>query len=57
VACLASPRELGLNLPAELKTADLRPMPVESLDDLIEAFRRLDRVTLIEARLPIRVTG
>jgi hypothetical protein len=56
VVCLASPKELGLALPAPLKTPDLTPMPVASLDEVVSTYRRLDG-TLVEARLPIRVTN
>jgi len=55
VVCLASPKELGLALPAQLKTPDLTPMPVASLDEVVSTYRRLDG-RLVEARLPIRVT-
>ncbi|MCC2662909.1 MAG: peptidoglycan-binding protein [Geminicoccaceae bacterium] len=55
VACLASPVEVGLRLPPQLKTPDLEPMPVRSLDEIVTAFRQLDSTSLVEARLPIRV--
>ncbi len=55
VACLASPVEVGLRLPPQLKTPDLEPMPVRSLDEVVTAFRQLDATSLVEARLPIRV--
>ena len=55
VACLASPVELGLRLPPPLKTPDLVPMPVSSLDEVVAAYRQLDSTTLVEARLPIQV--
>jgi hypothetical protein len=42
-------------LPASLKTADLTPMPVASLDEVVSTYRKLDG-RLVEARLPIRVT-
>jgi peptidoglycan hydrolase-like protein with peptidoglycan-binding domain/curli biogenesis system outer membrane secretion channel CsgG len=54
VACLASAAEVGLRLPPPLKTPDLQPMPVGSLDEVVAAYRALDGV-LAEARLPIRV--
>jgi len=56
VACVASQRELGLRLPQELKTDDLAPMPVETLDEVVGAFEEIDGVSLAQARLPIRVT-
>ena len=55
VACVASPMELGLRLPPALKTPDLVPMPVRSLDEVVAAFRELDGTSLVESRLPIRV--
>lgn len=57
VVCMASPKELGLQLPAELKTQDLRPMPVDALDEVITAFERIDRANLVQARLPITVAN
>jgi peptidoglycan hydrolase-like protein with peptidoglycan-binding domain/curli biogenesis system outer membrane secretion channel CsgG len=55
VACLASLVELGLRLPPAFKTADLKPIPVHSLDEVAEAYRKLDGVGLVETRLPIQV--
>jgi peptidoglycan hydrolase-like protein with peptidoglycan-binding domain/curli biogenesis system outer membrane secretion channel CsgG len=56
VACIASPAELGLNLPPSLKTADLRPMPVHSIDEVVTAYQRLAGAAgMVETRLPIRV--
>jgi peptidoglycan hydrolase-like protein with peptidoglycan-binding domain/curli biogenesis system outer membrane secretion channel CsgG len=56
VACLASPAELGLDLPPSLKTVDLKPMPVHSIDEVVAAYRHLaSAVGMVEARLPIRV--
>jgi curli biogenesis system outer membrane secretion channel CsgG len=54
VLCLAAPSELGVRLPPQLRTPDLAPMPVRSLDEVVTAYRQLDR-GLVEARLPIRV--
>jgi peptidoglycan hydrolase-like protein with peptidoglycan-binding domain/curli biogenesis system outer membrane secretion channel CsgG len=55
VVCFASPKEVGVSLPRELKRDDLTPLPVGSMDELIEAFNKVDSVTLVKARLPIRV--
>jgi peptidoglycan hydrolase-like protein with peptidoglycan-binding domain/curli biogenesis system outer membrane secretion channel CsgG len=55
VLCLASPSELGVRLPPQLRTPDLAPMPVRSLDEVAAAYRQLDDDRLVEARLPIQV--
>ena len=55
VVCLASDRELSLQLPKELKVADLAPLPVQSMQALIDFYRKLDRAGLSVARLPISV--
>ena len=57
VVCVASRKELGLRLPQQLKTQDLTPMPVQSVEELVAAFREIDRTDVVEARLPIRVTN
>ena len=38
VACLASEVEVGLRLPPSLKTADLVPLPVSSVDEVVSAL-------------------
>ncbi|MEM7042225.1 MAG: DUF4384 domain-containing protein [Pseudomonadota bacterium] len=55
VACLASEVELGLRLPPPLKTADLVPLPVSSIDEIVGAYRKLGRQSVVEARLDITV--
>ncbi len=55
VMCLASEREVGLELPAKLKKKDLTPLPVRSFDDLIRTFQKVDAKGLVQARLPIQV--
>ena len=55
VLCLAAPTEVGLRLPPQLRTPDLAPMPVESLDQVAAAYRDVDSSRVVEARLPIRV--
>ena len=58
--CLASARELGLQLPHELKKSDLEPLPVQTMEDLISAFERIDsrvdRNSVSVARMPIVVS-
>ena len=55
VACLASDRELSLQLPKELKVADLAPLPVQSMQALVDFYRQLDTKGLAVARIPISV--
>lgn len=53
--CLASDRELSLQLPQELKKADLAPLPVTSMDALIDYYKKLDTRGLAVASIPITV--
>lgn len=53
--CFASAKEIGLSLPSNLKTGDLVPLPVGSIDDLVSIFKRTDPTGLALARLPITV--
>jgi len=55
ITCLASDRELSLQLPRELKVADLAPLPVKSMESLINFYRQLDTKGLAVARLPVEV--
>jgi peptidoglycan hydrolase-like protein with peptidoglycan-binding domain len=55
VVCLSSNKEVGLRLPERLKTDDLRPLPVGSIDDLVSTFKRIDSTGVAQARLLIRV--
>lgn len=55
VACIASPRDLTGDLPEALNIPDLTPIPGQSLDDIIEAYRDLDRENIALARLDLRV--
>lgn len=57
VLCVASDVELGLQLPPALKTQDLAPLPVKSLDEIVEAFREAGkgRVRVVQTRIPITV--
>jgi peptidoglycan hydrolase-like protein with peptidoglycan-binding domain/curli biogenesis system outer membrane secretion channel CsgG len=55
ILCLASPSEVGLRLPQPLRTADLMPMPVDSLDQVASAYREIASNQVVEARLPIRI--
>jgi curli biogenesis system outer membrane secretion channel CsgG len=55
VACVASPLELGLKLPEPFKVQDLEPLPVSSLKDVVESFRRAGSGQISEGWLPIEV--
>jgi hypothetical protein len=55
VACVASPLELGLKLPEPFKVQDLEPLPVSSLKDVVESFRRAGNGQISEGWLPIEV--
>lgn len=55
VICFASPKEIGQTLPEKLKTADLSPLPLRSIEELGSAFKMADSTGLVEARLPITV--
>lgn len=55
ILCLASAREVGIDLPAQLKGKDLAPLPVKSLDDIRAAFSTLDE-SVISKRLSVQVT-
>jgi len=55
VACLSSSRELGLSLPDALKLQDLQALPVRSLDEVVGAFKALDRAGIRESRLSINI--
>ncbi|MGH8602066.1 MAG: DUF4384 domain-containing protein [Gammaproteobacteria bacterium] len=55
VACLSSSRELGLSLPDALKLQDLQVLPVRSLDEVVGAFKALDRAGIRESRLSINI--
>lgn len=55
--CVAADLELGTQLPPALKVQDLAPLPVKSLDEVVEAFRKVggNRVRFVQARVPITV--
>ena len=55
IACLASEVEVGLRLPPSLKTADLAPLPVNSINEVVDAYRQLGRQSVVESRLDITV--
>ena len=55
VACVASNDELGMKLPDTLKREDLAPLPVTSLQDVINNFRQLGGGSLAEKWLSIEV--
>ena len=55
VACLAADQEAGLKLPAQLKTEDLKPLPVSSLDELASQIRGASGGRVTDARLTAEV--
>lgn len=55
IACVASTKELALRLPDEIKMPDLTPIPDRSLDDIIEAYRDLDRENVVLTGLDLKV--
>lgn len=55
VACVASALELGVKLPEPLKVQDLEPLPVRSLQEVVESFRRAGGGQISEGWLPIEV--
>ncbi len=55
VACVASYKEVGMSVPENLKIADLTPVPVNTLDEVVNIYRRLDPAGAVDARLKIRV--
>jgi hypothetical protein len=54
VLCVASPEDIGARIPDRLRP-DLEALPVESLDAVAEAWRRLAPDTLTQARLLVQV--
>lgn len=57
VACLASHKEIARALPSYLKVADLTPLPIRSLEQLVAAYKRIDPKGLVEKHLAIRVAN
>ncbi len=55
VVCLASYKEVGTKLPEAYKVADLTPLPVDSMSQLVSSFSRIDPTHLARARVTIRV--
>jgi peptidoglycan hydrolase-like protein with peptidoglycan-binding domain len=55
ILCIASRGERGLRLSNALKTADLTPIPIGSLEEIVVSFEEAGRSELAEARLPISV--
>ena len=53
--CLASTQELGVKLPVHFKVADLEPIGVPSLDDVIKTFQALDPHGLSYQRMRVSV--
>ncbi len=57
ILCVASRTERGLQVSDALKTPDLTPIPVGSLEDVAASFEHAGREELAEARLPISVVA
>lgn len=57
ILCVASRTERGLQVSDALKTPDLTPIPVASLEEVAASFKRAGRDELAEARLPISVVA
>jgi hypothetical protein len=53
VACFASGRDIGRELPATAIGSDFAALPVGSLDELRQAFARADATSLAESRFAI----
>lgn len=51
VVCIAADQELGTRLPDTLKADDLTPLPVRSLGEVVEAFRRVGQSAVVVSRL------
>lgn len=56
IDCIASRSDVDVVLPKELKTIDLQPMPVQTVEDVINAFRKLDP-GIVSATLHILVSS
>ena len=57
VLCIASRDERGLQVSDALKTEDLTPIPVGSLEEIAASFKRTGADEYAEARLPISVVA
>ena len=57
VACIASKREIGPTLPATFQVADLTPLPVAGLDDVVDEYRRQDPNNLSVSRIVLNVAN
>ena len=55
VACLASTENLITRLPKALQLPDLMPIPNRSIDDIVDAYRELDREGVVLSRLDLKV--
>ena len=55
VACIASKEEIANAAPAELRAADLTPLPATSLDEVVASFRAIENIRVVEARLAVDV--
>ena len=57
VACMASKREIGPTLPNTFQVADLTPLPVASLEDVVSEYQRQDPNNLAVSRLVFDVAN
>lgn len=55
VMCFASPDELGVSLPEDLKQQDLTPLPVRSMEAIAAAFNAVPGATVQSRRIQLRV--
>lgn len=54
IACVASEKEVGRELPDAFKLVDLKPLPANSMDDLLAMFRdRDDRLAVSRLDIPV----
>lgn len=56
LACFASRNEVGMALPDSLKVEDLMPLPLPTLNDLVDVYQQIDPETLAIAGLEVIVT-
>ena len=53
--CFASPDEVGVSLPEDLKQQDLTPLPVRSMEAVAAAFNAVPGATVQSRRIQLRV--
>lgn len=57
VMCLAAQVDAGPRLPNQLRSSDLRALPVGSLDDVATVFEQIQGLGLVAERMPITVVN